>query len=258
KRKRVGRIEIQLVDSTRSQIQIKDSPPPSAQRGVLQRACACGNHMLAGGECDACSKKKGAMQLLRMRSQSEPVNEVPPIVHEVLRSPGQPLDAATQAFMEPRFGHDFSQVRLHTDFQAAKSARAVNALAYTVGHHIVFGPNQFAPQSFEGRRLLAHELTHTLQQSRRGLGSLDFARLDVGEANSTAERESETVADTVMSASPHGTSFSARPVHTVRQGRLQRKVSPSLPNIKHALRKRGFFEKDISAADTHQVLLIFK
>ena len=89
---------------------------------------------------------------------------VPPIVHEVLRSPGQPLDVATRAFMEPRFGHDFSGVRVHTDAKAAESARAVNALAYTVGRNVVFGAGQYLPQTNAGQRLLAHELTHTVQQ----------------------------------------------------------------------------------------------
>ncbi len=66
--------------------------------------------------------------------------------------------------MEPRFGHDFSQVRIHTDERAAETARAVNALAYTVGRDVVFGAGQYAPQTDEGRRLLAHELTHVVQQ----------------------------------------------------------------------------------------------
>src|SRR5205085_6372561 len=89
---------------------------------------------------------------------------VPPIVHDVLRSPGQPLDTGTRAFMEPRFGHDFSQVRVHTDTQAAESARAVNALAYTVGRDVVFGAGQHSPETSGGKRLLAHELTHVVQQ----------------------------------------------------------------------------------------------
>jgi hypothetical protein len=92
--------------------------------------------------------------------------DVPPIVHEVLNSgSGQPLDVVTRAFMESRFGHDFSQVRVYTDEQAAESARAVNALAYTVGSNIVFGEGEHALGTDEGRRLLAHELTHVLQQS---------------------------------------------------------------------------------------------
>jgi hypothetical protein len=88
----------------------------------------------------------------------------PPIVHEVLRSPGQPLDAATRAFMEPRFGQDFGQVRVHTDAKAAESARTIGAQAYTVGENLVFGAGRYAPGSMTGKQLLAHELTHTVQQ----------------------------------------------------------------------------------------------
>jgi hypothetical protein len=89
----------------------------------------------------------------------------PPIVHDLLSSPGQPLDVATRAFFEPRFGHDFSRVRIHSDLEAEKSAKAVGALAYTVGQDIVFGLDGFALQSIPGRRLLAHELSHVIQQS---------------------------------------------------------------------------------------------
>ena len=93
--------------------------------------------------------------------------EAPPIVHEVLHSPGQPLDAATRAFFEPRFGHDFSGVRIHTRPEAAASARSINAHAYTVGADIVFGSGQYAPDTPSGRALIAHELAHTLQSSGR-------------------------------------------------------------------------------------------
>jgi hypothetical protein len=88
-----------------------------------------------------------------------------PIVHEVLSSPGQPLDSATRGFMGPRFGHDFSQVRVHTDARAAESAEAVNARAYTVANNIAFRRGEYAPETLAGRRLLAHELTHVIQQS---------------------------------------------------------------------------------------------
>jgi hypothetical protein len=93
-----------------------------------------------------------------------PPEDVPPIVHEVLGSPGQPLDAETRAFMETRFQHDFGTVRVHADSRAARSAGAINALAYTVGPKVVFSSGQFRPRCSEGRRLLAHELTHVLQQ----------------------------------------------------------------------------------------------
>jgi hypothetical protein len=86
------------------------------------------------------------------------------LIQSVLSSPGQPLDATTRSFMEPRFRQDFSRVRVHTDRQAAESARAVNARAYTVGWNVVFGVGQYALQTSVGRRLLAHELTHVVQQ----------------------------------------------------------------------------------------------
>jgi hypothetical protein len=105
---------------------------------------------------------------------SEGIGTAPPVVHDVLSSPGQPLDAATRAFFESRFGHDFSGVRVHSDTAAEESAQAVNAHAYTVGQNVVFGAGRFAPASEEGRRLIAHELTHTIQQGASD--SLAFSR----------------------------------------------------------------------------------
>jgi len=91
--------------------------------------------------------------------------EAPAAVHNVLASPGQPLDTATRAFIEPRFGREFSNVRIHTDAVAANSADAIRARAYTAGNHLVFAAGQYAPGSTEGRTLLAHELTHVVQQN---------------------------------------------------------------------------------------------
>jgi Domain of unknown function (DUF4157)/Transglycosylase SLT domain len=88
----------------------------------------------------------------------------PPIVDEVLRSSGEPLPAQAREFMEPRFGHDFSQVRVHAGSRAAEAASALDATAFAAGRHIVFGENRFAPHTGSGRRLLAHELTHVVQQ----------------------------------------------------------------------------------------------
>lgn len=74
--------------------------------------------------------------LQRAAVNEDPVHDVPPIVNEVLSSPGQPLDRETQAFFEPRFGHNLSHVRIHTDSRAIESARSINARAYTVGSDI--------------------------------------------------------------------------------------------------------------------------
>ncbi len=86
------------------------------------------------------------------------------MIREVTQSAGQPLDTVTRGFMEQRFGHDFSQVRIHTDSKAADSAKSINARAYTLGQNIVFGSGQHAPHTLSGQRLLAHELTHVIQQ----------------------------------------------------------------------------------------------
>src|SRR5215208_2425118 len=177
-----------------AQPQAKPAPTPSftpVRTNLLQRKCACGGTPGPDGECAECRKKR-----LQRRStgQAEP-STVPPIVDDVLRSPGQPLDANTRDFMEPRFGHDFSRVRVHTDAQAAESAQAVNALAYTVGRDVVFGTGQYAPETSEGRRLLAHELTHVMQQ--RAANSSDGV-LRVGTADDSSEREADLSAARAM------------------------------------------------------------
>jgi len=176
--------------------------------GLLQRKCACGATPGPAGECEACRKRK----LQRSPAQHDAPAAVPSIVHEVLRSPGEALDANTRAWMETRFGDapvrpienaqvqnqlkvspadddyeraaearagqvmqtreasrlpgfDFGGVRIHADTRAAESAQAMHALAYTVGRDIVFGAEQYASATESGRRLLAHELTHVVQQS---------------------------------------------------------------------------------------------
>jgi hypothetical protein len=99
-----------------------------------------------------------------LESDGIPKADAPSIVSEAIQTSGRPLDTSTREFFEPRFGHDFSNIRIHDDDKAASSANAVNAKAYTIGEHIVLGANQAAPQSDDGRKLLAHELAHTIQQ----------------------------------------------------------------------------------------------
>ena len=99
-----------------------------------------------------------------MGQMTKDMGTPPASVDRVLSSPGRPLDRAIQQDMGQRFGYDFSEVRVHTDLAAEQSARDVNANAYTVGHNIVFGTGQYLPATNIGKKLLAHELTHVLQQ----------------------------------------------------------------------------------------------
>jgi hypothetical protein len=161
-------------------------------RRVLQRKCACGQHA-KGGECEGCRKKSEMLQ--RKESGARPQG-VPPIVHDVLRSSGQPLDPSARAFLSPRFGRDLSQVRVHRDARAAASAEAVGAQAYTVGRDIVFGEGRYAPESSRGLELLAHELTHVAQQA--GAGSGEGRSLDIAPNGGPLEREADGVARSIV------------------------------------------------------------
>jgi Domain of unknown function (DUF4157)/HNH/ENDO VII superfamily nuclease with conserved GHE residues len=210
--------------NTSQTLQTTNTVSTKAPSGFLQRKCAsCGTHTIAGDKCEDCDNIQGGLQRKSSKNVEQP--QVPPIVHEVLSSTGQPLDKTTRAFFESRFAHNFSgvsissnsqqmsyrhltigepsdayeqeadraadsimsnengenkalpanrrqgekfdlsRVRIHTDARAAASAHAVNALAYTVGNNIVFGAGQFAPGTHKGRRLIAHELTHVVQQT---------------------------------------------------------------------------------------------
>jgi hypothetical protein len=134
----------------------KAQAKPSGALNLVRRKCAA---------CEEEDKKQ-----LRMKPAAADIETggaAPPIVHDALAGPGRTLDAATLAFFEPRFGHDFSDVRVHADAQSADSARAIGASAYTVGSDVVFAAGRFAPAEPAGQLLLAHELAHVAQQ---GLG----------------------------------------------------------------------------------------
>jgi hypothetical protein len=147
---------------------------PGASRLALQRRCACGGIAGPDGECAACRARRLSAQR-QGTARAEP-GFAPPIVQEVLRSGGKPLDDGTRSAMEDRFGHDFGGVRIHDDARAAQSARAVSARAYAIGRDIVFAANQYAPETPEGGTLLAHELTHVVQQGgRQATGPIPIA-----------------------------------------------------------------------------------
>ncbi len=196
------------------------------QGNILLRKCACGGPTSLAGECAECSKKRmdsvspissqhkggptfghdfaqmrvhaNASQLTQRKAVStQAKGGVPPIVHDVLRSPGQPLEPAARTFMESRFGHDFGKVRVRTDARAGASAQALKARAYTVGQDVVFGAGQYAPGTQEGRLLLAHELTHVIQQDAAVVDTPTVQRDDdKSEGDKKGERKSEAKAAT--------------------------------------------------------------
>ncbi len=154
-----------------------------ARRLVLQRRCACGGTPGPDGECADCKRKR----LQRSAVGAGPA-VAPPIVHDVVRSPGRPLEPSVQGEMEARLGHDFSRVRVHADPQAASSAEAVSAQAYAVGRHVVFGEGAYRPATGDGRSLIAHELTHVVQQG----GGDHAGQLPVAPAGGALEAAAES------------------------------------------------------------------
>lgn len=135
--------------------------------GTIQRQCAA---CAAGTTCPTCGEDERVQPKEKPghtpQFNSKAASQIAP-----LREGGQPLPSSARTFFEPRFGRDFSHVRVHTDAAAQQSAQDLNANAYTSGQNIVFGTNRFAPGTQEGQRLLAHELTHVVQQSAQGAAS---------------------------------------------------------------------------------------
>jgi prophage maintenance system killer protein len=195
--------------------------------GILQRKCVSyGQHTIAGGESAECQKKQTLLQR-RATNESEP-EAIPLIVHEVLNSSGQPLAPETRTFMESRFQQDFSKVRVHTDAKAAESAQEVNAIAYTVGQDVVFDAGQYAPNTFRGRQLLGHELTHVLQQQTASPLSAELA---ISRSTDAAEQQADAVSSTILSGQP------LQPI-TSSPTRIQREdatapvaVNPEIANV---------------------------
>lgn len=147
-------------------------------------------------------RARAAQGVRRQRTGGDAPVEAPPIVGDLVSGSGRPLDPSVRSFMEARFGHDFSRVQIHTGDRAAESARAVHAKAYTVGRHVVFGAGAYRPDSDTGRRLIAHELTHVVQQ-------------DGGDASIRAAAQNE-FGDSTLPIAP------GLPVHATHDLRVQR------------------------------------
>lgn len=193
--------------------------PPEAQADrtaehVIQMkagACACG---------DGCLSCPTDTENLLMRKPEKRSNGGKPSVPtSAVRGlgRGQPLDAGTRTFMESRFGQDLSGVRIHTGADAARTAHALNARAFTFGHNIAFGSRQYSPGTVVGRELVAHELTHTIQQQNASSLSLN-RQLNVGKPGDPLEREADAVASQVTAG--HAVTPSA--ITTRADGRIQR------------------------------------
>lgn len=199
----------------------------------LQRACACGGSSSPSGACPRCRgirpdeqsrdelrgvrNRRPGVRLHRSASATALQAVAPPIVHQVIRRSGAPLDESTRVSMEAHLGHDFRRVRVHHDRQAASSARAVRAAAYTVGHHVVFGHRRFAPQTAAGQRLLAHELVHVAQQP----SGTPPRRLPIAAAGDVHEREASRIAGSLM-VSGHRASAAAGENAETPNARLSR------------------------------------
>lgn len=205
--------------------------------GILQHKCACAKHTGIGGVCAGCAKKTLGLQRkiaigasydplewesdravdqvmamptnrnMSLAAQSnkrltnqtfDRIDTAPAIVDQVLASSGRPMQPKLRQDMEQRFGHDFSSVRVHTDTQASNSARAINAQAYTVGRDVVFGQGNYSSQTNTGRKLLAHELTHVVQQ--QGIkGPDNQTKITVSQSTDATELEADVIANQVVS-----------------------------------------------------------
>lgn len=242
---------------------------------LLQRKCACGNHTMAGGECAECSKKKrlGLQTKLKVNEPGDAyeqeadriaeqamaalaghaiggappriqrfvgqptgqTNAAPASVDQALASPGRLLEPALRQDMEQRFGHDFSQVRVHTGGAAEQSARDVSAHAYTVGQDIVFGTGRFAPGTHEGGKLIAHELTHVVQQTGSVYGQnlshmgVETEAQAVADGQRTLQRQQDAGAVEIEASTPTQQGSSEQPPINTEAGAGGEAVPPCNP-----------------------------
>jgi Domain of unknown function (DUF4157) len=210
---------------------VKDSPTPLGQRHdahstpLLQRAT------------------QGAAHFDHDFSRI-PVHRAEPAARwRPLTSPGSgaPLDIKARERFEPGLGASLANVRVHADEQAAASAEALGAEAYTVGHHIIFGAGRYRPDSTEGQRLLAHELTHVVQQQGRAPVT---SALPVSSPDAAAEREASRAAEALAAGRPVSFALRPSPPAIYRQPRQQQRADRFLPNEKAQLKRMGRGELD--------------
>jgi hypothetical protein len=156
-------------------------------------------------KCSLCSKKRHLLQ--RSSDGQQGPKSMPSAVQDVLRSSGRPLEPEARRFFEPRFGHDFGRVRIHTGYKAAESTRKLNALAFTFGEDIVVG-DKSSQNKKEALKTLAHELVHVIQQG----AALPGGEFEVNDRNSASEREARQVSYNLMAGLPVAVNHSFRGV----------------------------------------------
>ena len=184
--------------------------------GTVQRSCACD-----GKEPCECDKQAPSLPWVQRKAieggAPAPLGSLASTALSGQGS-GRPLDRSSRVFMEPRFGRDLGGVRIHTDAAAARAAKALNAEAFTVGGDIHFAEGRYQPDTLPGRHLLAHELTHTVQQEgRRAGGSVSMSSAAVSQPRDAAEQEAEGIADRVAEGSMVEADPIASPVRIQRQ-----------------------------------------
>lgn len=191
----------------------------STRTHAKMQRCNCGGKS-PGGDCDSCRRKRTALRHPAVRQGDR--RTAPRQVHEVIRRPGRSLPEDVRIEAGRRLGFDFSNVRIHTDEAAARSASMINANAYAVGSHVVFGRGRYAPATQAGRRLLIHELVHVRQQH----GSRVPSSLRIG-ASPALEDESRTQARSVMRGVPAvhtGAGFRHTPATVARDENTQERL----------------------------------
>ncbi|HEU0202082.1 MAG TPA: DUF4157 domain-containing protein [Burkholderiaceae bacterium] len=193
--------------------------PRATNARLLQRACSCGGR--SKGVCEECRKKQ-------LQRKPQPGNASLNVTPQLAGGGGTPLDPNLRRQLEPLFGRDFGAVRLHDDAGSHAAADQLAARAFTVGNDVHFAAGAWQPHSRDGLRLLAHELTHTVQQAATGSAVPATAPLEVGAADSPLEREADQVADRVVAGLAGGTiASSAHAPQVQRQPKEKEKKAPA-------------------------------
>jgi hypothetical protein len=211
-------------------------PLADARPAAVLRRCACGGKSPGASERERFGARLPGLR--RSATSAAAPGLAPPLVHDVLRSPGRPLDPGTRDYMEPRFGHSFADVRVHADARAAESAAAVHAHAYAVGRDVVFGAGRYAPGSAEGTKLIAHELAHVVQQSA-SVHPTPMPSLEIGSADAPEERAAEAAAERVMGGGAAGALGAEGGAVVRRQEVIPIDLVPVSPEESQKLKEQG-------------------